>query len=152
MAINFRKNTGKKVKINTPLRATIERFTGKPIQTNQLKRMENELLLSGYIATLDNATDELLRSYVLFKKHFPRTPFLKKYYEESKRIVSKLGDTISAETIFYKLREIVDFEDPTLYFWFERVGSKFSTTVQHYSPEVCTLVVYAALIKADKDK
>lgn len=149
MAITFRKITDKKVYINTPFRAKIERYMGKMIQTNQLKRIENEILLSGYVTSLEEVTDELLRNYVLFKQKYPRTSFIKEYWEKAKQIGAKMPELITAEKIYYSLKEIVNFDDRCIYKWFEKIGSKF-TTKGEYSREIYILVTYSALLKKAK--
>jgi hypothetical protein len=147
MAINFEKSTKRTTKQVGIFRERVEKVFNKSFQINQIDRMRVELFLSGYVPSLDekDITLDILKEYASFKAYFPRVAYNKADLEKAKELVKNEPDNISAKTI-YDLIKIIDdrTQDSTIYYWFHRIGSKF-TTVGEYSKNVTTIVLYAAL-------
>ncbi|BAY20764.1 hypothetical protein NIES2100_05080 [Calothrix sp. NIES-2100] len=148
MPITFRKKTNTGVKKNTPLKLKLESLFGKKLNSTQVNRIQSEILKSGFVTSENNITDKALQDYAKFKTCFPKYIYKKDELEKAKEITKTIehDDYIySAENIFYKIKELLPgLADSTIYYWFEKAGSKFST-VKSYGLDITVLVMYQAV-------
>ncbi|AND75536.1 hypothetical protein [Nostoc phage N1] len=151
------------IKTNKPPRANkktwefrekIESFYKKhfpsmnPLQIKQVQRIENELLSQYKIEQID---DSVLQDYFTLKLNFPRTIYSAELLQTAIAIVENMlrttADFIAAETIYkYVQNRIKSVPDSVFYYWFSRLGKPFSVHGV-YSPDICTLIVYLALVR-----
>lgn len=148
MSITFRKNVKSSVNKNTTFKHTLESLFGKKLNTAQVNRIKTEILESGFITSESSINERLLKEYAEFKSYFPKYSYRKSELEKAKEIIKDIEHddyVYSAESIFYKIKELLPgLADSTVYYWFEKVGSKFST-IKSYNKDVTTLVIYQAV-------
>lgn len=147
MAISFKKKVSRSTKKVSIFRQNVEKVFNTSLQLNQIERMKTELFLSGFVPSHNEAdiTMEILKIYAEYKSIFPRIAYNKEDIEKSKEIVKNLPQNISAEKIYYLIHEInPNTQDANIYYWFSRIGSKFTTSGE-YSKELVKVVLYAAL-------
>lgn len=149
MGITFRRNSVKTVKNNTRLfKLKIEQHYNQFFDSRQASKIFKEIMESGYVETENEINGKILNEYKQFKLRFPNYSFKKQDLEQAREIIKdiKHDDYVySAENIFYKIKELLPgLADSTVYYWFEKVGSKFST-IKSYNKDVTTLVIYQAV-------
>lgn len=126
----------------------------KTLANHQYERCLNELLQSGYVTKESEIDESLVKKYVNFKRIFPRTVFSKAQFDEVDKVFAQIkpdvdGKFYSAELIFNSLNAIDKIQDSVIYYWFSKIGLKFSAS-SVYEADAFKLVLFQALRRKNK--
>jgi hypothetical protein len=151
MAVTFaravKKNTQKTSRTPCPYMGKIEVYIRVNYPDRKFDyRFKQKMAIELKSHPIEEVTSQLLEGYFRFKIAMPRTPYNNEVLEYVKSYHHKTKYT--AESIYITAKQLCPtLADSTIYYWFNKLGSNFSTAYDSYEPYLAIMIWYLAEIK-----